>query len=109
MKNFFDFTGKVVLVTGASSGIGRATAECFGRCGASVAISYLKNRAGADAVVAAISNNGHGGLSVNPSGPAASAAPITAMAVQVDVTINSEVERMVRAVEKEMGAINILV
>ena len=51
MQNFFDFTGKVVLVTGASSGIGRATAEFFGRCGASVAISYLKNKTGADETV----------------------------------------------------------
>ena len=54
MQNFFDFTGKVVLVTGASSGIGRATAELFGRCGASVAVTYLNNKSGADATVAAI-------------------------------------------------------
>ena len=49
--------GRVVLVTGASSGIGRATAEFFGECGARVAVSYLKNREGADAAVAAISAN----------------------------------------------------
>jgi len=55
MDNFFDFTGKVVLVTGASSGIGRATAELFGRLGATVALTYHKNGSGAEAAVAAIS------------------------------------------------------
>ena len=64
MQNFFDFTGKVVLVTGASSGIGRATAELFGRCGASVAITYLNNKDGADAAVAGISTNGQKALAV---------------------------------------------
>ncbi|MBA2334148.1 MAG: SDR family NAD(P)-dependent oxidoreductase [Blastocatellia bacterium] len=59
MQNYFDFSGKVVLVTGASSGIGRATAELFGECGATVAVSYLRNRAGAEATVAAISGGGN--------------------------------------------------
>ena len=58
MQNFFDFTDKVVLVTGASSGIGRATAEFFGKCGAKVAVSYLSNKDGADAAVAAIEEAG---------------------------------------------------
>lgn len=88
MKNFFDFTGKVVLVTGASSGIGRATAELFGECGASVAISYLKNKAGADEAVAAIG---------------------TAAAFQADVTTNEAVEKLVQDVEAEFGGIDILV
>ncbi len=92
MNNFFDFTGKVVLVTGASSGIGRATAELFGRCGASVAITYLNNKAGADEAVAALS-----------SGAGA------AVAIKADVTKNAEIEQMVREVENALGPVEILV
>ena len=94
MQNFFDFTGKVVLVTGASSGIGRATAELFGRCGASVAITYLNNKAGADEAVAAI-------LSADGKR--------TPLAIKADVTSTSEIERMIREVEEALGPVDILV
>ncbi len=94
MRNVFDFTGKVVLVTGASSGIGRATAELFGRCGASVAITYLNNRAGADEAAAAISAGGGDRV---------------ALAIKADVTRTSEIEQIIYEVENGLGPVDILV
>lgn len=92
MINFFDFTGKVVLVTGASSGIGRATAELFGECGASVAITYLNNEKGANEAVANIVAKGG-----------------KAIAIQADFTKIANVKTTVEKVENELGAIDILV
>lgn len=92
MHNFFDFSGKVALITGASSGIGRATAELFGECGASIAVTYHKNRAGADAAVAAITGGGG-----------------RAIAIQADFTNSPEIARTVAEVEVKLGKIDILV
>ncbi|MEP6944299.1 MAG: glucose 1-dehydrogenase [Acidobacteriota bacterium] len=92
MHNFFDFTDKVVFITGASSGIGRATAELFGRCGASVAFTYHKNKEGADALVSSITGGGG-----------------RAIAIQADFTNLSEIGGTVAAVEEKFGKIDILV
>ncbi len=40
-----DFEGRVILITGAATGIGRATALAFARCGAKVAIGDVDERA----------------------------------------------------------------
>src|SRR5215218_9956666 len=92
MQNFFDFTGKVVLVTGASSCIGRATAELFGRCGASVAITYLNNKTGADETV-----------------PATSAGRARALAVRASFSDGAEIEETILDVGDGLGPVVILV
>lgn len=44
---FVDFSGKVVLVTGGTRGIGKAIAEDFKKCGAVVVVTYVKSDAAA--------------------------------------------------------------
>src|SRR5438128_4338531 len=50
---------RAVLVTGASGGIGRAIATAFAEAGDRVGVHYSGNRAGAEAVLAALPGDGH--------------------------------------------------
>lgn len=53
-----DLTGQAAIVTGASSGLGRASALLFARAGAKVAVNYNSSKDEADAVVAEIVSGG---------------------------------------------------
>jgi len=87
-----NFQGKVVLVTGASRGIGAAIARAFAAEGATVIVNYLANERAAAEVVAACQ-----------------AAGGDAWPAQADVTSREAVERMVAQAREEVGAIDILV
>jgi glucose 1-dehydrogenase len=58
MNVSYDFSGAVVLVTGASKGIGKGIAEAFGRAGAAVGVNYRTDHDGAEATAATIETAG---------------------------------------------------
>lgn len=83
--------GRTAIVTGASQGIGRATAELFAREGASVVVADLNKEAGADVVDAIAADGG------------------TASLVAVDVSDADEARAMVDHAIEMYGGVDILV
>lgn len=83
---------KVALVTGASRGIGRATAEAFARAGYQVAANYCRSKEQIEQFSAQMEREG---CAVIP--------------VQADVSDPEQVERMVQTVQRQFGHIDVLV
>ncbi|MFH1604862.1 MAG: SDR family NAD(P)-dependent oxidoreductase, partial [Pseudomonadota bacterium] len=83
---------KVIVITGASRGIGAATARLVGARGYAVCVNYLKNEAAANRVVADIASAGG-----------------QAIAVAADVTAEAEVVKLFEAVDRQLGTVTALV
>ena len=90
-KNLFDVSGKVVLITGAGSGLGEGYAQAFGESGATV-ICAGRNKDRLEDTVRKITESGG-----------------TARAFTVDVTDLDSIKALVAAVEAEYGRIDVLV
>jgi NAD(P)-dependent dehydrogenase (short-subunit alcohol dehydrogenase family) len=84
-----DYTGKVALVTGGTSGIGKATALAFAQAGAKVVLSGRREKEGA-AVVAEIERLGG-----------------TAAFVRADVAVEADVKAMVDFVVATYGRLDV--
>ena len=93
MTDPFDFSGKVVLVTGSSRGLGAAMILAFGERGAKCVVNYIadekgENKAGADEVAAKLTDP---------------------LVVDCDVTRPEQVETMMKQIGEELGGLDILI
>jgi 3-oxoacyl-[acyl-carrier protein] reductase len=87
-----DLSSKVALVTGASRGIGRAIAIALAKAGANVAVNYRTRENEAKEVCSLITSfHSH------------------SLAIRADVSLATDVARLVKKVEQEMGVVNILI
>jgi 3-oxoacyl-[acyl-carrier protein] reductase len=85
-------TGKVAVVTGASKGIGAAIAKALAAEGASVVVNYASSQAGADAIVATITQAGG-----------------KAVAVRGDVSQAADAQGIIDAAIETYGRLDVLV
>jgi 3-oxoacyl-[acyl-carrier protein] reductase len=86
------FSGKIALVTGASRGIGRGCAVALAEAGADIAVNYRSREEAARETCSLIESLGRRGIPI-----------------QADVSMASDVGRMIETIDREFGAVGILV
>lgn len=91
-NQLLDFSGKTVIVTGASGGIGAGIASRFAQAGADVIVAYRSNQRGAHAVVKNIESAGR-----------------RALAVQADVSQSAGAAALVDKAIHAFGALDVLI
>ena len=87
-----DLQGKVALITGGGTGIGREIALSFAREGAGVAVNYSRSEKEAMATVQELRDLG-----------------VPALAIKADVSQDGQVREMVKKAMEECGRLDILV
>lgn len=93
MINPLDFSGKVVLVTGSSRGLGAAMVQAFAKRGARVVVNYIADESGQ-----------------NQSDAQSVAKEITdALVIACDVTKPDQVEAMFSEIREKLGGLDVLV
>lgn len=91
MSNDVDLRGRVVLVTGASRGLGQSLALAFADAGADVVLA-ARSVAALEAVADEVRARGR-----------------RALAIPTDVTVTAEVDALVERAVQELGAVDVLV
>jgi NAD(P)-dependent dehydrogenase (short-subunit alcohol dehydrogenase family) len=89
-KEVMDFSGKNVLITGGSRGIGKTCAQAFAERGGRIAINFNQNETAAHETMASLTGDGH-------------------MIIKADVSQPDPVQSMVTGVASEFNRIDIVV
>ncbi|MCX6056555.1 MAG: SDR family NAD(P)-dependent oxidoreductase [Chloroflexi bacterium] len=92
VTNFFDFKGKVVLVTGSGKGIGHGIAMAFASAGATLALHYHLSKFDAEETAACIRKAGH-----------------VAQTFHANIKEEKEVECLFQEVEQNLGGPDVLI
>jgi 3-oxoacyl-[acyl-carrier protein] reductase len=87
---YLNFSKRVILITGAARGIGRATAETFARLGGSVALHYHSSNKPAQALAQSLPGGGHATF-------------------QADVSNPEDCQRLINEVVERFGKLDVLV